>query len=195
MRSQGNKPTVILGSKSPRRAKVLHELGCKFEVCAIDTQEEHDRDDPVETVITNAGAKLLACRARHPKAAIITADTLVWFNGQLIGKPGDMEEAAALLRMFSGNTQIVYTAVALSMPHVQEEPEMRVEASSVRFKPLAECVIQEYLARTRPLDRAGAYDIDESGELLIASWHGSRTNIMGLPAAPVRDWLRANALI
>ncbi len=158
-----------------------------------DTEEIHDAADPVHTVVTNAVDKYRACRARHPDAALITADTLVWFEGRLIGKPVDLEEAAQFLRAFSGRTQIVYTGIALGLP--RQEPEIRVEASSVNFKILSEETISAYLHKTRPLDRAGAYDIDENGDLLIAGYSGSYTNIMGLPEAPVRDWLVAHKLI
>lgn len=183
---------LILGSASPRRKKILQALGCAFSVSATDTEEIHDAADPVHTVVTNAAEKYRACRARHPDAALITADTLVWFEGRLIGKPADLEEAAQFLRAFSGRTQIVYTGVALGLPG--QAPEIRVEASSVHFKILSEEAITEYLHRTRPLDRAGAYDIDENGDLLIAGFSGSYTNIMGLPEAPVRDWLAAHGL-
>jgi len=184
---------LVLGSASPRRKKILHALGCVFTVSTADAVEIHDPSDPVHTVVTNALEKYHACRKRHPEAALITADTLVWFEGRLIGKPADLAEAARFLRSFSGRTQIVYTAVALGLPHA--EPEIRVEASSVRFKVLSDETIGAYLRKTRPLDRAGAYDIDENGDLLIAGHSGSYTNIMGLPEAPVRDWLAAHGLI
>ena len=184
---------LVLGSASPRRKKILRSLGCAFTVSMADTQEIHDAADPVHTVVTNALEKHRVCRKRHPQAALITADTLVWFEGRLIGKPVDLDEAAQFLRAFSGRTQIVYTGVALGLPH--QEPEIRVEASSVRFKILSEETILTYLHKTRPLDRAGAYDIDENGDLLIAGHSGSYTNIMGLPEAPVRDWLAAHGLI
>lgn len=184
---------LVLGSASPRRKKILHALGCTFAVSGASSEEIHDASDPVRTVVVNALDKQRACRVRHPDAAIITADTLVWFEGRLIGKPADLDEAAQFLRAFSGRTQIVYTAIALGLP--DREPEVRVEASSVRFKPLAEETIRTYLRKTRPLDRAGAYDIDENGDLLIDGYSGSYTNIMGLPEAPVRDWLKANRLI
>ena len=184
---------IILGSVSPRRKKILRALGCTFAVSTADADEIRDAADPVNTVVTNALEKFRACRLRHPDAALITADTLVWFEGRLIGKPIDLEEGARFLRAFSGHTQIVYTGVSLGMPN--QEPEIRVEASSVRFKVLSEETIRNYLQKTRPLDRAGAYDIDENGELLIAGYSGSYTNIMGLPEAPVRDWLVAHKLI
>ena len=186
-------PPLILGSASPRRKKILRALGCTFTVSSANADEIHDATDPVHTVVTNALEKYRACRARHPDAALIAADTLVWFEGRLIGKPKDIDEAADFLRAFSGHTQIVYTGVALGLP--DRQPEIRVEASSVRFKPLSEATLQAYLHKTRPLDRAGAYDIDENGDLLVAGYSGSYTNIMGLPEAPVRDWLAANGLI
>jgi septum formation protein len=179
---------LILGSASPRRRKILSALGFGFTVSAPDTAETLDVSDPVRTVVLNATAKYRAVRADHPEAAIITADTLVWFDGRLIGKPANLDEAAQFLRAFSGRTQIVYTGIALGLPG-QAEPDIRVEASSVTFKVLSEEAIRQYLSATNPLDRAGAYDIDESGDLLIAGYSGSRTNIMGLPEAPIRDWL------
>jgi len=184
---------LILGSASPRRKKILDALGFDFTVVIPDTEEIHDATDPVHTVVVNATTKYRTCRATHPEAAIITADTLVWFDGDLIGKPNDLEEAARFLRAFSGRTQVVYTGVALGLPG-QCAPDIRVEASSVTFKTLSEETIQRYLEKTKPLDRAGAYDIDENGDLLIATYSGSRTNIMGLPRAPVRDWLMKEAL-
>jgi septum formation protein len=192
---------LVLGSASPRRAKILRGLGCTFEVCAADAEEIHDAADPIRTVVANALEKHRACRRLRPGAALITADTLVWFEGRLIGKPRSMDEAARFLRAFSGRTQIVYTAVALSLPGSAvpsgggAETDIRVEASSVRFRSLPEETVQAYLDRTRPLDRAGAYDIDENGGLLVADYSGSYTNIMGLPEAPVRDWLLANRLM
>jgi septum formation protein len=178
---------LYLASRSPRRQKILAGLGVEFWVEASEAEEIRDETDPVRTVAANALAKAAACRARHRDAAIIAADTLVWFQGRLIGKPRDLGEAAEFLKAFSGKTQIVFTGLALCRPG--QEPETRVEASSVRFKALSGEAIHEYLERTKPLDRAGAYDIDENGDLLIAGYSGSYTNIMGMPQAPVRDWI------
>ncbi|MDD5706667.1 MAG: Maf family nucleotide pyrophosphatase [Kiritimatiellae bacterium] len=182
-------PPLLLASASPRRRKLLAELGLAFEVLPVSAPEIHDPSDPVGTVARNAVAKHDAARALRPDAVLIAADTLVWFEGRLIGKPADLEDAAKLLRAFSGRTQTVFTAVALSMPG--QAPDLRIEASCVHFRKLEEAVIQEYLKRTKPLDRAGAYDIDENGDLLIAGYDGSYSNIMGLPVESVRDWLRA----
>ena len=177
---------LIAATASPRRHAILKKLGFAFEVVVPDVEEIHDANDPVGTVIHNARAKYVAARATCHDAPVLAADTLVWFEGELIGKPRDMEEAKEFLRRFSGKTQIVFTAVAMG---VGAEPEVRVEASSVHFKKLDEAEIRAYVAGVRPLDRAGAYDIDESGERLIAGWSGSYTNIMGLPEEVVAGWL------
>lgn len=183
---------LIVGSASPRRHRLLREAGLPFEVLAAEAREIHDGNDPVGTVVHNALAKHAPCRRQRPDGCVLTADTLVLFEGDLIGKPRDMDEAALFLRRFSGRTQTVYTAVALSLPGL--DAEVRVEASAVHFRPLDESTILHYLRRTRPLDRAGAYDIDENGEMLIAGHGGSYTNIMGLPMEVVVDWFLARGL-
>ena len=183
---------LVIGSVSPRRHKLLRQLGLSFEVLATDAHEIHDQADPVGTVVHNALAKHAASRKLRANACLLTADTLVLFEGRLIGKPRDLDEAADFLRAFSGRTQTVYTAVALSLPGT--DPDIRVEASAVHFRPLTEPAIQEYLQRTRPLDRAGAYDIDENGDMLIAGFGGSYTNIMGLPMEVVADWFLARGV-
>lgn len=183
---------LVVGSISPRRHNLLRQLGLSFDVQATDASEIHDGNDPVGTVMHNALAKHAACRRLRPESCLLTADTLVLFAGRLIGKPRDLDEAAEFLRAFSGRTQTVYTAVALACPDA--DPDVRVEASAVHFRPLAEPAIQEYLQRTRPLDRAGAYDIDENGDMLIAGFGGSYTNIMGLPIEVVADWFLARGV-
>jgi len=181
---------LVVGSVSPRRHRLIHDLGLSFKVVGTEAREIHDPSDPVGTVVHNALAKHDPCRRLHPEACLLTADTLVLFETDLIGKPRDLAEAATFLRRFSGRTQTVYTAVALSLPHAK--PDIRVEASAVHFRPLDEDTIQAYLRWTQPLDRAGAYDIDENGDMLIAGFGGSYTNIMGLPIETVADWFVAN---
>jgi septum formation protein len=121
---------------------------------------------------------------------VLTADTVVVFGGRCLGKPVDMHQAWEFLRMFSGKKQDVLTAVAFSVP--AGACQCAVVESSVCFMELSDAVIGEYFARVDPLDKAGAYDIDECGEMIIESFRGSRTNIMGLPAETVAAFL-ANA--
>jgi septum formation protein len=99
----------------------------------------------------------------------------------------------AFLRMFSGATHRVYTAVA--MTKAPAEPELILAESAVRFRTLSEEEIRAYFSSVNPMDRAGAYDIDEQGETLMAGYTGSRTNIMGLPDEAVAEWLRKEGLL
>ena len=165
----------------------MREAGYEFEVVVTDADEIADSADPVGTVTHNALAKLAACRAIRPDADILAADTLVWFEGKLVGKPRDEEEAVRFLRAFSGRQQTVFTAVAFS--RAGAGPVVRVEASLVRFKALSEGEIAEYVRLVHPLDRAGAYDVADSGELVIAEVVGSFTNVVGLPMETVRELL------
>ena len=119
--------------------------------------------------------------------AILAADTIVWFDNRIYGKPRDLDEAKEFLRELSGQTHVVFTGVAFRAPDGTEQTAC-VE-SHVTFRTLTEEMIEEYVARVHPTDRAGAYDIDESGDLIVASYTGFYENIMGLPLEPVRDWL------
>ena len=166
----------------------MREAGYDFEVVVTDTGELADSADPVGTVTHNALAKLAACRAVRPDADILTADTLVWFNGKLVGKPRDEAEAASFLRAFSGRQQTVFTAVAFSRAG-EAGPKVRVEASLVRFKELSEEEIANYIRIVHPIDRAGAYDVADNGDMVVADVVGSFTNVVGLPMETVRDIL------
>jgi len=172
---------LTLASQSPRRARILAGLGVEFDVLKTDAPEQTRPDDPEGTVIGNARAKLAAC-GRVPALA---ADTIVWFAGKIYGKPRDLDEAKAFLRELSGRTHAVFTGLAYSDG---KKTETACERSDVTFRNLSEAEIEEYVARVHPTDRAGAYDIDESGDLIVASYSGSYENIMGLPVEPLRHF-------
>lgn len=176
---------MILASKSPRRAKILEALGLSFSVVPTDTEEVSIPRAPRRTVIVNAVRKLKACREKHPDAEILAADTIVWFNGKIYGKPRDLEEARQFLRELSGNTHSVFTGIAHCLPGRRLHTET-VE-SQVTFKKLSETDIAEYVVKVHPTDRAGAYDIDEYGDLIVKSYAGSYENIMGLPTEYLRS--------
>jgi len=175
---------IILASGSPRRAKILRDMGVAFEIVKTDAPEVGYEDDPERTVCENAIAKGAAVPSAVRKGfdGVLSADTIVWFNGRIYGKPRDLDEAKAYLRELSGQTHTVFTGVAFN-------DEVRVVKSGVKFRELSEAMIDEYVARVKPTDRAGAYDIDESGDLIVEGWTGSYENIMGLPVEPVREWL------
>ena len=177
---------LILASGSPRRAKILKELGVGFRVEKSDAPEVSYPHDPERTVRENAlakGAVVFNPEARRDgdAAGVLSADTIVWFNGKIYGKPKDLDEAKAYLRELSGNVHTVFTGVAYN-------GAVKVVKSDVKFRQLSEAMIDEYVARVKPTDRAGAYDIDESGDLIVESYTGSYENIMGLPVEPLREW-------
>ena len=169
---------LTLASGSPRRAKILHDLGVDFFVAKTDAPEVSYPHDPKRTVSENALAKGAALSGRR---RVLSADTIVWFDGRIYGKPRDLGEAREFLRELSGQTHVVFTGVAY-------DGDVKVETSDVTFRRLSESAIDEYVARVRPVDRAGAYDIDESGDLIVERWTGSYENIMGLPVGPLREW-------
>jgi septum formation protein len=175
---------IVLASASPRRAKILSSLGLQFEVMATDAEEVSYNDDPVRTVSENAIAKANAYFrefGRDGKTLVISADTIVWFNNRIYGKPRDLEEAKEFLRELSGQTHKVFTAVAF-------DGKVEVVVSEVKFRNLTRSDIEDYVAKVKPVDRAGAYDIDESGSLIVESYGGSYENIMGLPIEPLVKW-------
>ena len=194
---------LILASGSPRRAKILRDLGVDFEIVKTEAAEVSIPHDPVRTVTENACAKLRAAadtvatscdlpeeagrapRTCHP---ILAADTIVWFNNRIYGKPRDLDEAKEFLRELSGQTHVVFTGIAFWDGKGEDALATACVRSEVTFRALSEEMIEEYVARVHPTDRAGAYDIDESGDLIVASYTGSYENIMGLPVEPLRDF-------
>ena len=183
---------LILASGSPRRAKILRDLGVDFEIVKTEAAEVSIPHDPERTVTENACAKLRAAAAAVATScdppvgvAILAADTIVWFDNRIYGKPRDLDEAKAFLRELSGQTHVVFTGVAF-WDGKGEGAATACVRSEVTFRELSEEMIEEYVARVHPVDRAGAYDIDESGDLIVASYTGSYENIMGLPVEPLR---------
>jgi len=168
---------LTLASGSPRRAKILKEHAVDFVIVKSDAPEVCYPDDPKRTVCENALAKGAAVKGTK----ILSADTIVWFNNKIYGKPRDLEQAKEYLCELSGNVHTVFTGVAY-------DGDVRVCRSDVKFHALSPAKINDYVAQVKPTDRAGAYDIDESGDLIVESYTGSYENIMGLPLEPLRKW-------
>ena len=176
----------ILASGSPRRAKILRDCGVEFAVVKSDAPEVSYPHDPERTVCENALAKgrvvlNTEAQSHRGESGVLSADTIVWFDGKIYGKPRDLDEAKEYLRELSGNVHTVFTGVAYN-------GEVKVVKSGVKFRELSDAMIDEYVARVKPTDRAGAYDIDESGDLIVESYTGSYENIMGLPVEPLKEW-------
>ncbi|MDD4869728.1 MAG: Maf family protein [Kiritimatiellae bacterium] len=190
---KNTKTQLVLASASRRRSKILSELGVPFTVINPEVDELIHEDDPQGTVIENALRKNEWSRQRFKNTFILSADTIVEFHGRIVTKPVSAEEASKFLRMLSGQTHRVFTGVAFSRPDFSAEA--RIDISCVTFKHLSDLMIHDYIRKVNPMDRAGAYDIDENGDLLIESFSGSRTNIMGLSIETVVDLLKPEGLL
>lgn len=182
---------LILASASPRRAELLRELGLGFTVVPSDAVElESGHLTARELAQLNAHRKARSVAKRHPDALVLGADTVVVLGTKLYGKPRDREDAARMLGELEGRTHQVVTG--LSLIHLREHRERLVaERTDVRFRSLTRAEIGRYLDRIDPLDKAGAYAIQEFGELLVEEIVGSFTNVVGLPVERLQAELRA----
>ena len=128
----------------------------------------------------NAYRKARAIAKKHPDALVLGADTLVYLGTVLFGKPSTLEEGYAMLEQLQGRTHQVVTAICLL--HLRSHRQrIFTETTSVTFKPLDAIAIRRYLTKVNPLDKAGAYAIQEHGDLLVDRIFGSYTNVVGLP--------------
>lgn len=186
-------PPVILASASPRRVDLLRQLVSDFEVVPSDAPEVHDEQLTAwEMAQVNAYRKARVVAKKFPDALVVAADTMVYLDRdtKLFGKPASHAEAARMLGELQGRVHAVITGVCLL--HLRSH-EQRVFAdwTDVRFHPLTPKQIQDYLALMNPLDKAGAYAIQEHGERIVAEISGSFSNVVGLPVERLREELRA----
>jgi septum formation protein len=179
---------VILASSSPRRRELLEQSGMIFEVMHSQAEEIHDPSMLPDVLCEwNAMLKAAAVAMLRPDATVIGADTLVFIDGIPLGKPLDLEEAAAMLRRLSGRVHQVCTGVCVIYPG--GEKRVFHDLTEVTFQPLDDAVIKEYFARVNPLDKAGAYGIQEFGEMIISGIRGNFDNVMGLPVSKLIEAL------
>ena len=186
---------LILASASPRRRELLAQLGVKFEVVVAGVTEHEDPStDPRTMVAHNAALKADWVAERHPDAFVLGADTTVFIDRTVLNKPRDLADARAMLKQLSGRTHTVFTGVALRRGRDGVAVDEGV-SSQVTFRPLDDAVIDAYFRVVNPLDKAGAYGIQEGREMIIAGWEGSFTNIMGLPMERTKQILTTWGLV
>ena len=180
-------PPLILASASPRRRELMAYTGIPYQVITADA-EEMKTGEPETLVMENARRKAQAVWRRHPDSAVIGADTVVYQNGRVLGKPKDQADAKAMLRSLSGAWHTVYTGVCVITPDGQAD--VRRDAYRVRFVPLTDADIDWYIASGEPMDKAGAYAVQGRAGMFVSRIEGSYSNVIGLPMHLVRDMLR-----
>lgn len=173
---------LVLASRSPRRRDLLRRLGLAFTVCPGDVDEVLPPDlTPADAAAAVARAKGEAVAPRFPEALTLAADTVVVLDGEALGKPRDPAEAVVMLRRLAGRTHTVCTGIALCHP-ASGRAAHATETTEVTFAPLDEHEIAAYVATGSPLDKAGAYGIqDDHGALFVSGIRGDYYNVVGLP--------------
>ena len=180
---------MILASASPRRRELLASVGFEFEVLPVDIDETPDPAlAPAQDVCRLARRKGLAAHRLRPQQMVLAADTLVFIDGQALGKPADAGAAERMLGRLSGRWHDVCTGVALILPEgrVLEDHS----TTRVRFARLDAEEIRRYAASREPVDKAGAYAVQGAGAWFVERLEGSFTNVIGLPLEVVRRLLQ-----
>ena len=184
-------PPLILASASPRRVELLRQLSFDFTVVPGDVPEiHHDQLTARELCQVNAYRKARATAKSFPDALVLAADTLVHLETALFGKPATLEEAYQMLERLQGCTHQVVTGVCLL--HLRKHRQaVFAESTAVTFHPLDAVKIRRYLNQVNPLDKAGAYAIQEQGDLIVEKIVGSYTDVVGLPVERLTTELQA----
>lgn len=174
-------PPLILASASPRRAELLKVLVDEFRILPAHVEEvAHEHLSPLEICQLNAHRKARVVAKKNPDDMVMGADTLVFLDDEILGKPVDLDDARRMLGRLQGRTHQVVTGVCLVHLRMHRE-RMFAVSTDVLFHPMDDRQISRYLQLVNPLDKAGAYAIQERGELIIAEISGSFSNVVGLP--------------
>jgi septum formation protein len=172
---------LVLASSSPRRRELLAWLDVPFRIDVVDVDESPRPGETAEALVRRlARAKGEAAAVRVPGAWIVAADTIVEIDGDVLGKPRDVGDAASMLARLSDREHRVHTAFVLGAPGGRLRAEQTV-TSRVRFRRLSPAVIEKYVASGEPADKAGAYALQGRGAAFVAGVDGSLTNVIGLP--------------
>ena len=182
-----NLPPVILASSSPRRSELLTSMDIEFEVVPSHAEEIMEGFDFIPDLCeTNARAKAEPIAELHPECLVIAADTLVYLEDELFGKPTHVDDAARMLTRLQGRTHQVATGVSL-IYHNGEISKVFSVITNVTFLPLGREQIDEYLAGIDPLDKAGGYAIQQDKHKIIKRVSGSVSNVVGLPVERLKE--------
>lgn len=176
---------VILASKSPRRKDILDVMGVDFTIDVADVDESVDASlSPVEAVceISKRKAEAVLERHRGEDCIVISADTVVVIDGRIIGKPKDETDAFNIIKSLSARTHEVYTGFTVCS---EDKSKTDFEVTKVHFKELQDDDIRRYIATGEPMDKAGAYGIQQKGNLFVEYIHGDYYNVVGFPISKI----------
>ncbi len=195
---------IILASGSPRRKEIMETMGIPYQVISADVKEETVETVPAEMVQALAGLKAHAVlpqikmlaeekeqQGERPDYIIIAADTMVFYEEHVMGKPKNEQDAARMLRLLSDDTHEVYTGVSILIMKADgsEEEWSLAVCTKVVVRPLSEEQITDYIATGEPMDKAGAYAIQGKFGIYISEIIGDYYNIVGFPIAKIYDSL------
>lgn len=175
---------LILASNSPRRREILKGLYHEFTVVSPRFEERAEGLSPGELVACFSRGKAREVLSRYPHALVLGADTVVSLGGKIYGKPADEGDACRMLGELSGKVHAVFTGYCFAWDGGER---CGVERSEVRFLTLSERAVREYVAQGSPLDKAGAYGIQDGA--VVADYQGSYTNIVGLPEKRIGEMI------
>lgn len=174
---------LILASGSPRRQELLRMLGLIFSVHAPEIEENISQNEsPEKIVIELSKQKALHVAKFHANAYVVAADTIVLLEGRILGKPNDENDAFNMLQALSGKTHEVFTGYTI-VAKPENESASGYERTAVTFHELHATEIHAYIASKSPLDKAGAYGIQDAGALFVKRIDGCFYNVMGFPLA------------
>ena len=187
-------PRLILASQSPRRQELLKRVGLSFRVVLAEVDERHDpKDCPRELVLRLSLAKGAEVAKRNPGEIVISSDTVVAVDDHVLGKPKDVQEACEMLARLSGRSHDVFTGYAFQFVSTEDGSKLTfldAQQTRVEFYPLTSEQIHSYVASGEPMDKAGAYGIQDLGALLVKSIQGDYFNVMGFPVSLFYEMLR-----
>lgn len=185
------KMPVYLASKSPRRRKLLKQLGIRFKSFSVNSSEDFfDGEHPVECVKRIAIEKMDLAKQRVNNGILITADTIVVLNEKVIGKPINKKDAIKILSLLSGKVHTVYTGFCV-YNQITNEQLLDYERTEVEFRKLTKDEIVDYVDAGSPMDKAGAYGIqDDFGAVFVKRIDGCYYNVVGLPLTKLYNALR-----
>jgi septum formation protein len=189
--NNNNPATIILASNSPRRKELLRQIGVDFSIDPADVDERVlPGESPEEYAVRVARDKAHLTAARAGAGIVIAADTIVVIDDEILSKPADARDAERMLNRLSGNMHRVITGLAV-MDASTGKALTRMSITRVWFRSLAQQEIIAYVATGEPLDKAGAYGIQERGALLVDRIDGCYFNVVGLPLSLLCELLRA----